>query len=76
MHLLTAAGHRAREILREGVVADGDLFREGGLPRSPVSAKVEGAIRTALAAGNMGMHKIADRFGVGTGTVQRIKAER
>jgi hypothetical protein len=28
-----------------------------------------------LQKGDLGMHKIAARFGVGTGTVQRIKAE-
>jgi hypothetical protein len=32
-------------------------------------------IRAALAKGDEGMHKIAARVGVGTGTVQRIKAE-
>jgi hypothetical protein len=37
--------------------------------------KVEQAIRAALAKGDEGMHKIAARFGVGTGTVQRIRAE-
>jgi hypothetical protein len=36
--------------------------------------KTESAIQAALAAGDMGMHRIAARFGVGTGTVQRIKA--
>jgi hypothetical protein len=35
----------------------------------------EAAIRAALKAGDVGMHKIAAAFGVGTGTVQRIKAE-
>jgi DNA invertase Pin-like site-specific DNA recombinase len=35
----------------------------------------EKAIRAALANGDEGMHKIATRFRVGTGTVQRIKAE-
>jgi hypothetical protein len=29
----------------------------------------------ALTKGEAGMHKIAARFGVGTGTVQRIKSE-
>jgi hypothetical protein len=38
-----------------------------------VPAKTESAIRAALIAGDMGMHRIADRFGAGTGTVQRIK---
>jgi hypothetical protein len=37
--------------------------------------RTEKAIRAALSRGGEGMHKIAARFGVGTGTVQRIKAE-
>jgi DNA invertase Pin-like site-specific DNA recombinase len=36
---------------------------------------IENGIRDALAKGDVGMIKIANRFGVGTGTVQRIKAE-
>jgi predicted ThiF/HesA family dinucleotide-utilizing enzyme len=35
----------------------------------------EKAIRAALSKGREGIHKIAVRFGVGTGTVQRIEAE-
>jgi hypothetical protein len=34
---------------------------------------VDQAIRDALAAGSMGILKIARRFGLGSGTVQRIK---
>jgi DNA invertase Pin-like site-specific DNA recombinase len=37
--------------------------------------RTEGAIREALAKGDKGMLKIAAEFGVGSGTVQRIKAE-
>jgi DNA invertase Pin-like site-specific DNA recombinase len=40
-----------------------------------VDPAVENEIRDALARGDAGMIKIANRFGVGTGTVQRIKAE-
>jgi hypothetical protein len=36
---------------------------------------LEKLIRAALSKGDEGMHKIADRYGVGTGTVQRIKAK-
>ena|ERR1700722_16021243 len=44
-----------------------------GRPKTnPATVK---AIRAALAKGDEGMHKIAARFKVGTGTVQRIKAE-
>src|SRR6188474_3333398 len=40
-----------------------------GRPR--LKATTEQAIRAALLAGEGGFHKIAQRFGVGTGTVQR-----
>jgi DNA invertase Pin-like site-specific DNA recombinase len=45
------------------------------LGRPTVSPAKEGAIRSALAEGKMGMLKIAAEHGVGSGTVQRIKAE-
>lgn len=45
------------------------------LGRPKVDAATERAIREALAAGGVGMHKIASQHGVGTGTVQRIRAE-
>ncbi|QIB35810.1 recombinase family protein [Ancylobacter pratisalsi] len=45
------------------------------LGRPKTDAKTERAIRDALAVGGEGMHKIARRLGVGTGTVQRIRAE-
>lgn len=44
-----------------------------GRPR--LDAKVEKAIRVALARGDKGMLKIAAEHGVGSGTVQRIKGE-
>jgi DNA invertase Pin-like site-specific DNA recombinase len=44
-----------------------------GRPRVP--AEIEEAIRTALRAGGKGMQAIAKKIGVGTGTVQRVKAE-
>lgn len=47
--------------------------RKLGRPRT--SGTTEGVIRDALAKGDAGIRKIATRFGVGTGTVQRIKAE-
>jgi DNA invertase Pin-like site-specific DNA recombinase len=40
-----------------------------------IDPAVENAIRDALTKGDAGMIKIANRFGVGTGTVQRIKDE-
>jgi DNA invertase Pin-like site-specific DNA recombinase len=45
------------------------------LGRPKTDATTEKAIRAALSKGDAGMHKIAARFGVGTGTVQRIRAE-
>jgi DNA invertase Pin-like site-specific DNA recombinase len=43
--------------------------------RRRITPAVESAIRDALRKGDAGMLKIATRFGVGTGTVQRIRAE-
>lgn len=43
------------------------------LGRKPIDLTVEGNIRKALADGGKGMLKIAAEFGVGSGTVQRIK---
>lgn len=45
------------------------------LGRPRVDGKVEAAIRKAIAKGDRGKHKIAAEFGVGSGTVARIKAE-
>ena len=45
------------------------------LGRPKIDAITEKAIHDALQKGDAGMHKIAARFGVGTGTVQRIKEE-
>jgi hypothetical protein len=47
--------------------------RHLGRPRTDKAT--EAGIRSSLQAGDIGMHKIAAAFGVGTGTVQRIKAE-
>jgi DNA invertase Pin-like site-specific DNA recombinase len=45
------------------------------LGRKTISAEKEQEIREALAAGNMGMLRVAAMCGVGSGTVQRIKKE-
>ena len=45
------------------------------LSRPRTDKAIEAGIRAALKAGDAGMHKIAAAFGVGTGTVQWIKAE-
>jgi DNA invertase Pin-like site-specific DNA recombinase len=44
-----------------------------GRPRTDPT--VEKAIRASLRAGGKGIHAIAREHGVGTGTVQRVKAE-
>lgn len=45
------------------------------LGRPKINVGTESAIRKALQEGDTGIRKIAARFEVGTGTVQRIKAE-
>jgi len=45
------------------------------LGRPKIAASTEASIRKALARADRGMLKIAAEFGVGSGTVQRIKAE-
>jgi DNA invertase Pin-like site-specific DNA recombinase len=66
-----------REMIRERVIAGLNRARENGtrLGRPPIAEKKERAIRNALAEGKAGMLKIAAYFGVGSGTVQRIKAQ-
>ena len=45
------------------------------LGRPKIAASTEASIRKALAKGDKGMLRIAAEFGVGSGTVQRVKAE-
>jgi DNA invertase Pin-like site-specific DNA recombinase len=45
------------------------------LDRPRINAGTEADIRTALAKGDKGVLKIAAEIGVGSGTVQRIRAE-
>ena len=45
------------------------------LGRPRIDEKTEEAIRKAIAKGDKGKHKLAAEFGVGSGTVARIKAE-
>jgi DNA invertase Pin-like site-specific DNA recombinase len=45
------------------------------LGRPRIDPAVEKAIRASLQAGRKGIHAIAREHGVGSGTVQRIKAE-
>ena len=62
-----------RERVRAGLARAKDEGKTLGRPKTDPAT--EKAIRGALSKGNEGMHKIAARFGVGTGTVQRIRAE-
>jgi DNA invertase Pin-like site-specific DNA recombinase len=45
------------------------------LGRPKIDPAIEKAIRRSLAKGDKGMHRIAAEHGVGTGTVQRVKAK-
>lgn len=45
------------------------------LGRPRIDGKTEAAIRRAIAKGDRGKHKLAAQFGVGSGTVARIRAE-
>ncbi len=66
-----------RSLIKQRVRAGLDRARAQGkrLGRPRTDPKTERAIRAALAAGGKGLLKIAAEFGVGSGTVQRIKAE-
>jgi DNA invertase Pin-like site-specific DNA recombinase len=70
-----------RAMIRERVNAGLARVKASGKTRSgkpvgrpKIQVKTEEAIRAALLVGGEGFHKIAERYGVGTGTVQRIKA--
>jgi HNH endonuclease len=58
-------------LIRDGLKRAKARGVQGGRPRTDKAT--EAAIRGALRKGDAGMHKIAAAFGVGTGTVQRIK---
>src|SRR5215472_6065294 len=65
-----------RAMIRERVNAGLARARAKGvqLGRPRISGEIEGAIRAGLAAG-MGIRKVAAQVGVGTSTVQRVRAE-
>ena len=75
-HVTGAFAEFERGMIRDRVNAGLDRARAKGvrLGRPKVGKKTEAAIRARLAAGE-GMLKVARALGVGTGTVQRIKAE-
>ena len=66
-----------RAMIQERVRAGLARARAEGttLGRPKIDFETEAAIRRALQEGQVGVRKIAARFKVGTGTVQRIKAE-
>ena len=66
-----------RSVVRNNLRDGWEKARRNGKLRGTrrIEPEVENAIRDALRKGDAGMLLIAKRFGVGTGTVQRIKAE-
>jgi DNA invertase Pin-like site-specific DNA recombinase len=66
-----------RAIIQERVRAGLARVKAEGktLGRPRIDGALEANIRKALQRGDIGMHKIAARFGVATGTVQRVRAE-
>ena len=75
-HVTGAFAEFERDMIRSRVNAGLDRARARGvtLGRPKVTGKVERAIRARLRTGE-GMLKVAKALGVGTGTVQRVKAE-
>jgi DNA invertase Pin-like site-specific DNA recombinase len=66
-----------RAMIRERVKAGLERARAQGktLGRPTISTATDAAIRKALKKGDLGIRRIANTLGVGTGTVQRIKAQ-
>ncbi|MPZ29994.1 MAG: resolvase [Rhodospirillales bacterium] len=66
-----------RDMIVQRVNAGLDRARTAGvtLGRPRIAEKTEAAIRKAITKGDKGKHKLAAQFGVGSGTVARIKAE-
>jgi DNA invertase Pin-like site-specific DNA recombinase len=75
-HVTGAFAEFERGMIRERVLAGLERAKAKGvrLGRPMVSGKIEAAIRARLAGGE-GMLKVAKALGVGTGTVQRVKAD-
>ena len=74
--MLGVFGEFERAMIRERVNAGLARARAKGvqLGRPRISREIEGAIRAGLAAG-VGIRKVAAQVGVGTSTVQRVRAE-
>ena len=64
-----------REMIRDRVMAGLARARKDGkrLGRPKLHPQITKRIAKALQKGDMGMIRIAKKFGVGTGTVQRVK---
>ena len=77
IHMCVVFSQFERDMIRERVMAGLERARAQGkrLGRPTIAPKTEQAIRAALTKGDQGMLKIAAKFGVGSGTVQRIKAD-
>jgi DNA invertase Pin-like site-specific DNA recombinase len=76
--IVGAFGQFERKMIVGRVNAGLDRARKEGkrLGRpTALTPAIETKIKAALSAGDAGMMKIADKYGVGTSTVQRIKAE-
>jgi DNA invertase Pin-like site-specific DNA recombinase len=76
-HISGAFAEFERNMIRQRINAGLARARIQGkkIGRPKIDAKTEAAIREALASGERGMLKIAAAFGVGSGTVQRIKTD-
>ena len=76
-HISGAFAEFERNMIRQRINAGLARARSQGkkIGRPQIDAKTEAAIREALASGKQGMLKIAAAFGVGSGTVQRIKTD-
>jgi DNA invertase Pin-like site-specific DNA recombinase len=76
-HVTSAFAEFERDMIVQRVNAGLDRARAKGvtLGRPKIDEDLEAKIREAIAKGGKGKHKIAAEFGVGSGTVARIKAE-
>jgi DNA invertase Pin-like site-specific DNA recombinase len=76
-HITGAFAEFERDMIVQRVNAGLDRARAKGtvLGRPRINERIESAIRKALAKGDKGILKIASELSVGSGTVQRIKAE-
>jgi DNA invertase Pin-like site-specific DNA recombinase len=76
-HISGAFAEFERNMIRQRINAGLARARTQGkrIGRPKIDAKTEAAIRDALASGEQGILKIAAAFGVGSGTVQRVKTD-